>query len=170
MEKMNKNQEVNPNNIYCVGDLLEIRKGDKLNIGIPEYIVFPNSTSPSYVLTNNIIAIGSILKPEKRYTDDDLFLVITEAIHKASGISPSRNNNLGSSVQRLINDVNKIEKKIIRTFNSSAFIGEWRIDKIEPCRDNGAQCMVKMTKNNSDGSVMHNFIRVFGNERMQFRF
>ena len=47
---------------YSVGDIIQIRKGDKLNIGIPEYCVLQNSVSYQYVLTKNIITILHKLK------------------------------------------------------------------------------------------------------------
>lgn len=153
---------------YSVGDIIQVRKGDKLNIGIPEYCVLQNSVSNEYVLTKNIITIGSILKAERRYGKDTLYLALVETVNTVTGIVPNNTNTLEKSVNNLINDIEKIEKKLTKSFDTAAFIGEWEITKIEACTENGAKALVHIRKSNADGSVMNNFFRVYGNEKMNF--
>lgn len=155
---------------YSVGDLIQIRKGDKLNIGIPEYCVLQNSVSVDYVLTSNTITIGSIMKAEKRYSRDTLYLTLAESINDITGIAPTPSNHLNKDIDALINVIEKIEKKLTKSFDTAAFIGEWQITAIEPCNDNGAICLVKIKKHQPDGSVMNNFFRVYGNEKMNFAY
>lgn len=153
---------------YSVGDIISIRKGDKLNIGIPEYCVVQNSVSNDYVLTKNIITIGSILKAERRYGRDTLYLALVESVNNVTGIAPNNVNHLEKSIDNLISDIEKIEKKLTKSFDTAAFIGEWEITKIEACVENGAKACVHIKKSNPDGSVMNNFFRVYGNEKMNF--
>ena len=153
---------------YSVGDTIQIHKGDKFNIGIPEYCVLQNSVSSKYVLNKNIITIGSVIKAEKRYSRDTLYLAILENINTITGITPNNSNNLEKSVNSLINDIEKIEKKLINSFDTSSFIGDWEITKIEPTTENSAKAIVHIKKMNRDGSVMNNFFRIYGNEKMNF--
>jgi hypothetical protein len=155
---------------FKVGDVFHIRKGDKLNIGIPEYCALQNSISPSYVLTKNLITIGSIVKAEKRYNRDTLYLKIVEDINEITGITPTTSNHLNKDVNDLVNAVEKIEKKLTKSFDTSLFIGEWNITKIERSNENGAVAVVYIKKINNDGSVMDNFFRVYGNEKMNFEY
>lgn len=155
---------------YGVGDAIQIRKGDKFNIGIPEYCVLQNSVSAEYVLTNNVITIGTIMKAEKRYSRDTLYLTLAESISDITGIAPTPSNHLNKDIDGLITAIEKIEKKLTKSFDTAAFIGEWNITKIEPCNENGAICIVKIKKTNADGSVMNNFFRVYGNEKMNFTY
>ena len=155
---------------YAVGDVIQIRKGDKINIGIPEYCALQNSVSSDYVLTNKVITIGSIIKAEKRYARDTLVIGIAEVINNITGIAPTTENHLNKDIDKLISAVECIEKKLICSFDTSVFIGEWSITKIEPCNENGAICLVRISRKNRDGSVMNNFFRVYGNEKMNFAF
>lgn len=155
---------------YSVGDIIQIRKGDKLNIGIPEYCVLQNSVSNNYTLTKNIITIGSILKAERRYSRDTLYLGLAETINSITGIAPNNVNHLEKTIDNVIADIEKIEKKLIKSFDTAAFIGEWEITKIEETADNNAKAIVSIRKSNPDGSVMNNSFRVYGNEKMNFAY